>query len=78
MSGVHHWIGFFCMFGMLLQPFIGVLADKLFSIERGGNPYVDYAHTIIGYTVWIAAHVNMYLGINMPDSDIYKSTSQDW
>jgi len=73
LSEPHHGLGYFTLFGLIIQPILGYLADKNFQPTRIQVPiYPDRIHWYFGLTLWIVALINISLGLQMvPDWGIW-------
>lgn len=63
--GVHHLFGLVVFILTELQPFIGLLADRLFDPKRKKVPvFPDQVHWWVGRIAMLLAAVTIFLGIN--------------
>jgi len=62
----HHQIGFMAIGGLIIQVCLGFAADRLYDAQRKEVPFwPDQVHWYLGLTIWIAAVINIILGLNM-------------
>eukprot|EP01114_Cavostelium_apophysatum_P010197 TRINITY_DN2368_c0_g1_i2.p1 TRINITY_DN2368_c0_g1~~TRINITY_DN2368_c0_g1_i2.p1 ORF type:complete len:1022 (-),score=215.75 TRINITY_DN2368_c0_g1_i2:37-3102(-) len=60
----HSWIGLFVVIGGLIQPFLGILADRLYDPMRTSVPiWPDKIHWLVGRYAYVGAVLNVFLGM---------------
>ena len=65
-QGGHRPIGLAVLIASLLQPVLGVLADRMFDPNRERTPFFpDILHWIVGYGIVLLSLFECYLGMAM-------------
>jgi hypothetical protein len=68
----HHYLGYALMFLVLVQPAIGVYAQRKFDPARASVPiWPDGVHNVFGYVVWLGFAVQTYLGVLRRSASVF-------